>query len=193
MNNKEILQECFAQLANEMGVEQNLELFASMTNLVTPVAPDASPESQRDIKLEVYSGGKVTGEFRDFKNIDLDFKGILDLLNSSNKFWGGMAIGAAFNLTPYLLLLGIAKVIYDGYCKDITSDNAEVLYAMYKLPRKRFTKTEVLASYELEFGKSLPERHWARSLDMFLKLEIISKSRGDKYKLEETIRAKGKL
>lgn len=178
-------------------MDQNPELFAHMAELVAPVAPEANPETPRSIDLEVTASGKVSGEFRRFKNIlDLDFKGVLDLLNASDKFYGGLVAGAAFSLTPYLLLLGVAKVLYDGSTKDISSANAEVLYAMYKLNeqnKRRFTKAEVLASYEVEFGKSLPDRHWARSLDMFLQLDILSLSRGEQYKLEEVVRAKGKL
>lgn len=194
MNNNEILKQSFAHLAQEMGLDQNPELFARMTDLVAPVAPEADPESTRSINLEVTADGKVSGEFRSLKNVlDLDFKGVLDLLNASDKFYGGLVAGAAFSLTPYLLLLGVAKVLYDGSSKDISSDNAEVLYAMYKLEKRRFTKAEVLASYEAEFGKLLPDRHWARSLDMFLLLGILSSSRGEQYKLEEVVRVKGKL
>jgi hypothetical protein len=193
-NKNEALQLCFANLAQEMGLEHNNELLARMADLVTPVPLAADPETPRSIDLELSSSGKVTGEFQHLKNLlDLDFKGILDLLKSSDNLSTGLAIGAAFTITPYLLLLGVLQLAYDGTIKKISSDNAEVLYAIYKLEKRRFTKAEVEQSYQTQFAKPLPDRYWARSLDRFLEFEIVSRSRGDQYKLEEEVRTKHKL
>ncbi len=181
-------------LANEMQVAIDPATVGQLANLMTPLPTSGNLEGTRDVKLDQTGANEFYGSFRNPKNIfEIDLKGALDIIKTSDKFYGALAVGA-ITLTPYVLLLGVVKAIYDGTVMKIESkENAKILYALYKLDKRRFTEEELSAAYLAEFKETMTADDWAYAKDIFLQFEIISISRNDTFKLEEKIRVKRKL
>ncbi len=163
--------------------EATLDILHENIQLVP--RPIAESKETRSIRQEQDSSGKHSAESFKLTNIArLSTEEIL-------KFIGQYAGIALFDETVKKIIYGFVMLLIDFYPKlkiQFTDQEAQVIYAISKLPGKAFTTEAVQQSFRQIFPEGLSTERMEASLEVLRENRVLRRTAVQAYELKEQIK-----
>ena len=160
-----------------------LDLFDENIQLI-PRPVDESEET-RSIEQKQDSSGKHSAE--SFKLMNIARLSTEDILKFIGQY-GGIAL---FDETVKKVIYGFVMLLIDFYPKlkiQFSEQEAQVIYAISKLPEKTFTTEEVQHSFLQIFPQGLSTERMEASLQVLTENYVLHRTAAQTYELKERIK-----
>lgn len=183
---KQILDAYLTETLAEHGMELDNDTLDLINDHLTLEArrPDEL-EEVRSIKQAVSSSGKHSAS--SFKLVNIARLSTEDIL----KFVGKSTGIVMFDDTVKRIIYSFVMLLIDFYPKlkiEFSEQEAQVIFAISKLPAARFTVDEVGASFAQTFPAGLPDDRLAASLDILAESGVLRQTGLTTFQLRERIK-----
>ena len=192
-NGKEVLAKIINNSLTEAGLDHDEQTLAILQKALTVTEADGSEElTTRTVYGELESDGKAG------KTIHKHQKNLLNLdlgewITIVSKTIPLTATGLYASSTPWqkvaVAFAGIFTTLWAKSKEQLSSSDAEVLFAIAKVDKLHAAKEEITASYKALFGKELTTDHLGKSLAKLESRGIVS-SRGNAVTTKERLALK---